>query len=66
MEVDGGVQVAVIGQCHGGLAELGGALDHVGDMPVPVEQGVLGVVVQVDEVVGGHGAFHRDRQDCAG
>ena len=40
---------AVVGDGHGRHAEVGCALDHVVDVRMPVEQGILGMVVQVDE-----------------
>ena len=40
---------AVIGDGHRGHVEVGGSLHHVVDMSVAVEQGIFGMVVQVDE-----------------
>ena len=52
-EVDGAVDVAVVGHGDGFLAEGGDAVDELVDVAGAVEEGVLGVQMEVGEF--GHG-----------
>ena len=54
-EVDGAVDVAVVGHGHGFLAEFGDAVDEFLDVAGAVEQGVFGVQMEVGEF--GHRYF---------
>ena len=40
---------AVVGNRHGGHAQVGGSTHHVLDLGCAVEHGILGVVVEVNE-----------------
>ncbi len=51
-------EVAVIGHGHGGHFLLGDDLHQLVDIAGAVEQGIIGVAVQVDE---GHLALHSSR-----
>ena len=56
VESDGTEQVTVIGEGQGGHAEFGGSLHQTVDPASPVEQGVVGVNVEVDKArIGRHG-----------
>ena len=54
-ELDGAVEVAVVGDRQGGHPQLLGPLDQVRDLARAVEQAVVAVAVQVDERRRGHG-----------
>jgi hypothetical protein len=54
VELDGAVQVAVVGQGQGVHAQLPGPRHQLGHAAGPVEQAVVAVTVQVDEGTVGH------------
>jgi hypothetical protein len=54
VELDRPVQVAVVGDGAGGHAQLLGLLDQLGDAVEAVQQGVVGVQVEVGELAVGH------------
>ena len=52
VEIDRGVDVAMVRQRHRRLTKLGGSVDHVLDVTVPVEKRILRVIVKMYELVG--------------
>ena len=58
IELDGSVEVAVVGDGQGVHAELFGLLHELGDSVEPVEHGVVRVQVQVRELPVGHRRGH--------
>ena len=57
-ELDGAVEIAVIGQRQRGHAERLGALDQVRDLARAVEQAVMAVAMEMDERPAGHRDAH--------
>ena len=51
VEIDRGVDVAMVRQRHRRLTKLGGSIDHVLDMTVSVEKRILRVIVKMYELV---------------
>ena len=51
VEIDRRVDIAMVRQRHRRLTKLGGSIDHVLDVTVPVEKRILRVIVQMYELV---------------
>ncbi len=56
-KVNGAVNVAVVGHGDGLLAELGDAVDQLGDVAGPVEERVFGMQMKVGEFRHGSGSI---------
>ena len=49
VELDGSEEVAVVGHGDGGHFQVGGDVHHLGDFAGSIEEGVIGVAVEMDE-----------------
>ena len=61
-ELDGAVEVAVVGERHRGHPQRLDALDQLRDLAGPVEQAVVAVAVEMDKGSAGHRRVTRARQ----